>query len=281
MIVLLDKRAGVEHRSLLQALVDAKRARGALANDVELPLEGVLIEPVGRADEELLDARHALERGRPEIGAVRIGRHDTPAEEALPLRFDRLQERGLAVRALLVVGRQKDVADAVLARLGKVDAELLLGRATQELVWDSGEHPGAVAGVRLRTAGAAVVHVAEDAVGVLDDLVGRHALDLGNEADAARVLLVRGVVETVFFGESVLHVHVVMGVRINPLKKGTVPFWRVKGLGVRGRSGGGVCGGAYRMRARRGAGRFLPSRCGSTAPPWFRCWRPLPWTGCG
>ena len=184
-----------------------------------------MVEAVGRTDQQLLDARHRLERGRPEIRAVGVYGHHAPAKKSLPLRFDRLHERSLAVRALLAVGWQEDVADAVLARLGKIDAQLLLGRATQQLIRKRGQHAGPIAGIGLRAARAAVVHVAENTVCVLDDLMGRHALDLGNEANATRVLLVRGVVETVFFGESVLHLHVgCRGLGLTLSKRGLSPF---------------------------------------------------------
>ena len=46
-------------------------------------------------------------------------------------------------------------------------------------------------------AGAAVVHVAEHFLGVDQNLVASLALDVRNEAHAARVVLVRGIVEPV------------------------------------------------------------------------------------
>ena len=58
------------------------------------------------------------------------------------------------------------------------------------------EHAGAVAGVGLGTAGAAVIEIHEDLQALLHDLVGLAALDVDDEADAAGVVLELRIVET-------------------------------------------------------------------------------------
>ena len=58
------------------------------------------------------------------------------------------------------------------------------------------EDAGAVAGGLLRAAGAPVVEVDEDVDALLDDVVRGHVVEVGHEADAARVVLEPGVVET-------------------------------------------------------------------------------------
>src|SRR5581483_3248214 len=92
-------------------------------------------------------------------------------------------------RALVVLlARQEDHADAVLARCGERD---LLARAfaTEERVGDLDQDAGAVAGQRIAAARAPVRQVLEDREALLDDVVRALALDVDDEADAARVAL--------------------------------------------------------------------------------------------
>ena len=58
------------------------------------------------------------------------------------------------------------------------------------------QHAGAVAGIDLAAAGAAVVEVLQDLDRLLEDAVRLVALDVDDEALAARVVLVARVVET-------------------------------------------------------------------------------------
>ena len=58
------------------------------------------------------------------------------------------------------------------------------------------QHAGAVAGVDLAAAGAAVVEVLQDLDGLLEDLVRLASLDVDDEADAAGVVLELRVVES-------------------------------------------------------------------------------------
>ena len=66
----------------------------------------------------------------------------------------------------------------------------------QERVGDLGEDARAVAGVGLGAGGAAVVEVAQRGEGLVDDLVGRRAGQRRHEGDAAGVVLVPAVVQT-------------------------------------------------------------------------------------
>ena len=72
----------------------------------------------------------------------------------------------------------------------------LLARLDQKLVRHLQQHAGAVAGVHLRAAGAAVVQIREDLQALLQDRVRFAALDVDDEADAAGVMLEGGVVQT-------------------------------------------------------------------------------------
>src|SRR5207237_583301 len=63
-------------------------------------------------------------------------------------------------------------------------------------IGDLDQDPGAVAHERVRAHRAAVVEVHQDLEAGLDHLVGFAALDIGHEAHAARVMLVRRIVQT-------------------------------------------------------------------------------------
>src|SRR5690606_36624826 len=73
-----------------------------------------------------------------------------------------------------------------------------LGRhhRAEELVRDLDEDAGTVAGAGLGTDGAAVVQVVQHGEGVPDDVVAGGAGQRGDEADAARVVLLGRLVQT-------------------------------------------------------------------------------------
>src|SRR5690606_6697984 len=169
----------------------------ALADQVELALERIALEPVARGDEELLDVRLRGARRVAEVRAVRIDRHRTPADQ--PLAFLRAdpRDRLLADRALVLVGRQEHDAGAVAAGLGQLGAERRASNLCEELVRQRGEDAGAVAGVRLGAARTAMIHSAQQVIRVANDLMTADAFDVRDEADAAAVVLHFGAVETV------------------------------------------------------------------------------------
>ena len=78
--------------------------------------------------------------------------------------------------------------DAVLAGGGQSDPRLA-GDQLQELVRQLDQNAGAVAGIGLATAGAAVVQVQQHLQGLLNDGVGLPALDVDHEAHAAGLVL--------------------------------------------------------------------------------------------
>ena len=79
--------------------------------------------------------------------------------------------------------------------VGQGEAELL-AFPDEEAMRDLRQNAGAVAGARIGADRAAVLEIADDGERVLDDLVRLAALDVGDEADAAGVLVERGIVET-------------------------------------------------------------------------------------
>ena len=159
---------------------------GPLPDDVELPLEGHLVEGRVPADEDLPDERLGGLGRLSQRGIV--GRHRPPADERLALGLDDLLEALLDSAALDPVAGEEDQAGPVLAGLGKGDPGLLAD-LLEEGVGNLDEDAGAVAGVRLAAGRAAVVEVLEDLDRLLQDPVGLAALDVDDEADAAGVVL--------------------------------------------------------------------------------------------
>ena len=66
----------------------------------------------------------------------------------------------------------------------------------EEGMGDLGQHAAAVAERRVRAGGAAMVEVDEDLQSLFQDRMRLAVLHVGDEADAAGVALVRGIVET-------------------------------------------------------------------------------------
>ena len=165
-----------------------------LAQDVEPALEVGLVLDVGSAaDEHLAMRRLGGDDARREAGIV--GRHVAPAEQLQPFGIDHARHHGLAINALRVVGRHEHVTDRVVPGLGQLDLERC-GDLFQEGVRDLHQDAGAVAGERVCARRAAMGQVLQDLDAVLDDGVARAALQIGDEADAAGIVLVLRIVES-------------------------------------------------------------------------------------
>ena len=127
--------------------------------------------------------------------AAVVGRHVAPAEQDLAFARDRALDLLLAGHPRRRLLRQEHHADAVLADRRQRDA-LRCRRPAQERVGQLDQDAGAVALQRVGAGRAAVREVLEDRRALRDDRVALLALDVGDEAQAARVVLVRGVVQT-------------------------------------------------------------------------------------
>ena len=189
-----------------------------LADDVQLPLErrrsrarvrpgraSAAVSPVtdvGSAsrrrdgvaggDENLLDDRLRRERGLSDPGVG--GRHQPPAEQLLAFLVDDAFDQLPQLSAVGVVTRQEDEPGAVLTGGGQRDPERdrdLPEKPVRRLNQDA----GAVAGVRLAAAGAAVQQVDQDLQSLLDDAVRAAALDIDDEPHTAGVTLVARIVQ--------------------------------------------------------------------------------------
>ncbi len=179
-------------QAAVAALID--RLRDRLAQDVELALEFVVgLDRAVAADEHL----HVRGLGRLDGFAERgiVGRHVAPAEQHQSFVLDLVGDDALDDLAPGRLLRHEQRADGVVARLRQLEADL--GRlAREEVVRDLHQDAGAVAGARIGADRAAVLEVAEDVERVGDDLMRLLALDVGDEADAAGILLQRRIVET-------------------------------------------------------------------------------------
>ena len=143
----------------------------------------------GAGDEELAEPRLAgAGGGADEIGR---GRHVAPAEDPQALLGRDALDAGDDLGRLGVVVRQEGEADGVGAARGQREVDDL----AQERVGDLGQDARPVAGVLLGPDRAAVVEVAQRGERQLDDVVPRLTAHGRHEGDAARIVLVRAVVE--------------------------------------------------------------------------------------
>ncbi len=173
------------------ALID--RLRDRLAQDVEPALEIVLgLRRAVAADEHLHVGRFGRLHGFAERGVV--GRHVAPAEQHQAFLLDLVGDDALDDVAPGGLARHEQRADGVFAGVRQLEADL--GRlAHEEGVRDLHQDAGAVAGARIGADGAAMLEIAENADRIGDDLMRLLALDVGDEADAAGILLQAEVVE--------------------------------------------------------------------------------------
>jgi hypothetical protein len=106
---------------------------------------------------------------------------------------------------MLRVRGEKDHAHAVASPPRHIEAEphaLALEKAVRELKQDA----GAVAGLGIAAGGGPVAKAPQYLEALLDDVTRLFALDMGDEAHAARVVLEVGMVEAVWGGvATVLH----------------------------------------------------------------------------
>ena len=189
------QRTDVEHLRLGEGFVAAQADRRLLADQVELALEGVLVESVGGSDEELLDDRHGIEGGGADVGDLGAGRHLAPADQFLPaFRDDLLHDTPAQLAFAVVLGQEEDAGREGAGR-SQFGPELVRRDPAQQGVRQSGQHAGAVAAVRLAAAGAAVVHPGQHVGGLLHQPVAALAAHVGDEADSAGVVLVGRVVQ--------------------------------------------------------------------------------------
>ena len=144
------------------------------------------------ADEDLLDDRLGRDARTRRGERRRSGTSRQPSERLAFLGDDARRTAAATPIARAGVARQEHEARAVAPGRRQVDAERRRDLA-EEPVRHLDQDAGAVAGVRLAAAGAAVQQVDEDLQRLRATIAcERAALDVDDEPDAAGVVLVRG-----------------------------------------------------------------------------------------
>ena len=167
--------------------------RYLLAQHEETPLEKILVG-VARpaADEDL--AGQGLARLDALAERLRVDRHVAPTQQLETLGGDRLLDDGDDLLGRLARLGQEHDADRVFA-LGRQREAESLGLLDKERVRDLQQHAAAVAGAGIGPRRAAMVDVEEDLQTLLDDVVRLLVVHVGDEADAAGIVLLGRIVE--------------------------------------------------------------------------------------
>ena len=136
-----------------------------------------------------------------------VDRHVAPPDRPLALGGNRLLDHLFDQQPALGVGRQVAHAHAVAAGRRELDARR---GAAQEGVGDLQQDPGAVTGVGIGALGAAMLEVLQRVERLLDHGMTRLSPQLRHEGDAARVVLVGGIVEAhgLWGDEAILHIRI-------------------------------------------------------------------------
>ncbi len=186
----------VKDLSLLQGRVPPQPMAGPLANDVQLTFKSVRVQAVGGGHEQLFNCRLGLQSRGADVGRPGIGGHLPPTDQPLTLLGNHLLDHLLAPQPLLFDRGQEDEPRGKLAGSGQVGGQVLPSHFSQELVRQGGQYPRPVARVGLATTRPPVVHVPQDLVRIQNDLMAPLPLDVRHETDAARIVLVRRIVQS-------------------------------------------------------------------------------------
>jgi len=199
----VDHGAG-RHRGHIKHLAVGQLERlhamaGFLADHIQLALQRVDIRDASAGTDEYL-ADHRLDFAR-SLGQAGIVAGDiAPAQQHLAFVAHRTLDSRLAGAAAFAVARQKHHADAVGAG-GRQGHSLTGHLGTEEAVRNLDQDAGAVAEQRIVAGGAAMLEILEDLQALRDDSMAFLVLDVGNEANAAGVMFIGRIVETLALGE--------------------------------------------------------------------------------
>src|SRR5262249_4492627 len=173
--------------------------QGLLTDRQDLALKSILVGNLGAAgDDRLTDPRHRLDD--PSAKPGRVGRHIAPADQRLPFGTNKVLDMlyGDGTRPLLL--RQKAHSDGIAS--GRRQSQALSVRPiAQQRVGHLDQTAGPVADERVGSDRAAMVEIDQDLQSARDDIVRFSSLDIGDETDTARIMLVARVVETLSLGQ--------------------------------------------------------------------------------
>ena len=200
---LVDHRAARQARHVERALLRHVRIAHGLLHDLadgKQPAFEILVVLDARAaaDEDLLHHRFRLAGDRADDPVVDA--QIAPAEQRLTFLPDDVLEHRHAPPGLFGILRQEHQARAVLEMARQLDPDLP-AFAHEEIVRDLHEDAGAVTGLLVASARAAVGEIDEDLERLVDDVVGFDALEVADEAHAAGVALVARVVQSLRAGD--------------------------------------------------------------------------------
>ena len=126
---------------------------------------------------------------------MRVDGHLAPEHQRDAALRAALLERALRIaHARGVVVREEEHGHAVIALVGQQLA-FLLGFLAEETVRDLEQHAGAIAGVALQAGAAAMLKVHEHGKRIVEHGMAALAFQVGQRADAARVVFVAGSVQ--------------------------------------------------------------------------------------
>jgi hypothetical protein len=175
-----------------------------VAGEEEEEFEGVVGKffGIGTRDKELFDLRGGGGGFFPEDAEV--DGHGAPAEHLETAAGDYFLGNATNVGLGVVIGRrQKEDADPEVA-IGIEALTEFFDLAAEKFGRNLGEDAGAVAGFGIGIQGAPVSELADATEGPFEDGVGLAPLNVRDEADAAGVVLVGGMVKALGRGEPVI-----------------------------------------------------------------------------
>ena len=168
---------------------------GALADQIELALEGIAAQPVAGRDEYLLDGGRRRQRGGADTRFLRVRGHRPPAHQVLAFLGADLGHGLLASLPLPGVAGKEDYPRGEPAGLRQVPAKFFTGDSREKFVGERRQDSGAVSGGFFGAACAAMIHPAQQVFGIGDNFMAALPLDVGHEADATAVVLSVGRVQ--------------------------------------------------------------------------------------
>src|SRR6202030_1962816 len=170
------------------------------AHYIQLALENIFVHPRSPFHENLLDVR--LRSPRHPADRRSIDRRIAPAEQSQAFFADNALQSSFALQSPMLFNRQESHAHAVGSRLGQREPQLV-AFARKELMRNLDQYARAIPGFRIAAAGAAMRQVQQHLNSLADNIVTLLAADAGHKPDPAGVVLVRGVVETLRWRQTI------------------------------------------------------------------------------